>query len=579
MPAPFMKSITTDSTQTPASIRWRGIALLLCALTSVIIALPFFWLGSASGHDFEFHAASWMDVASQWNDGIFYPHWTKWTNHGFGEPRFIFYPPASWLLGAALSFLVSWNYVPVAIIILSQTFAGLSAFALARRMVDDKYAIFAAVCYATNPNALLMVYFRSDYAELLACAFFPLVVLYGLELCDLLESRTRLKYRAIIFFSLSLAAVWLSNAPAGVIVSYSAAALFLWAALSQRTWKPLVHGGAALALGLGIASFYLLPAAYEQKWVNIGQALSTGLLPIENFLYTKVADAEHTSFNAIASTIALGLLVIATFAAATLKHQNSRIANAASQKSWTALIVLAGAAGLLMFRITFIFWQYLPKLQFVQFPWRFMSILSVCYACLVAGAMARRFAWLWLALVIAFASATGIFLVRHTWWDPDNMTTLQEAVEQGDGFDGTDEYDPRGDDHLNLPLRAPLVEVLPPEDAPSPAGLDAHVQTPIWTTNRKEVRVNTPEPVRLALRVLNYPAWRVEVNGKIVRPQSADDFAQMIIPVQAGNSEIKVSFVRTWDRTAGMEITAASLLLALALAMRRKKFIQPSTPD
>ena len=577
MPAPFMKSISAGSTQSSTSIRWWGIALLLCALTSVIIVLPIFWLGSASGHDFEFHAASWMDAASQWKDGIFYPHWTKWTNHGFGEPRFIFYPPASWLLGAALSLLVSWNSVPVVIIILSQTFAGLSAFTLARRMVDEKYAIFAAVCYAANPNALLMVYFRSDYAELLACAFFPLVVLYTLELGDLLETRTRLKYGPLIFFALSLAAVWLSNAPAGVIVSYSAAGLFLWAALSQRKWKPLLRGGAALALGLGIASFYLLPAAYEQKWVNIGQALSPGLLPIENFLFTKVADIEHTSFNTIASTIALGLLVITALAAATLKHQDSRIENAASQKSWTALMVLAGTAGLLMFRITFIFWQYLPKLRFVQFPWRFMSILNVCYACLVAGAMVRRFAWFWLAVVIAFASATGIFLVKHTWWDPDNMTTLQEAVEQGDGFDGTDEYDPRGDDHLNLPLRAPLAEVLPLEGA-VPKG-HPNVRTPIWTTNRKEVRVNTPEPVRLALRVLNYPAWRVEVNGKTVQPESADDFAQMIIPLGAGESEINVSFARTWDRTAGMILSAGSILLMLALATRRQKIIQSATPD
>ncbi|HZV60100.1 MAG TPA: 6-pyruvoyl-tetrahydropterin synthase-related protein [Candidatus Eremiobacteraceae bacterium] len=544
--------------------------MLLCALTSVVIALPFFWLGSASGHDFEFHAASWMDVASQWKDGIFYPHWTKWTNHGFGEPRFIFYPPASWLLGAALSLLVSWNHVPVVIIILSQTFAGLSAFGLVRRMVDEKYAIFAAVCYAANPNALLMVYFRSDYAELWACAFFPLVVLCSLELGDLLKSRTRLKYRALILFALSLAAVWLSNAPAGVIVSYSAAGLFLWAALSQRKWKPLLHGGAALALGLGIAGFYLLPAAYEQKWVNISQALSTGLSPIENFLFTKVADAEHTAFNAIASTIALGLLVVTALAAATVKYQNYRKANNTSQKTWTALMVLAAAAGLLMFPITIVIWQHLPKLRFVQFPWRFMSILSVCYACLVAGAMARRFAWLWLSVVIAGTCATGIFLVKHTWWDADDMTTLREAVEQGDGFDGTDEYDPRGDDHLNLPLRAPLAQALPREEGAS-LGREVSVQTQKWTTNEKQVYVNTPEPIRLALRVLNYPAWRVEVNGKTVRPESADDFAQMIIPLEPGESQIKVSFARTRDRTAGMILSAASILLMLVLATRSKK--------
>jgi hypothetical protein len=199
-----------------------------------------------------------------------------------------------------------------------------------------------------------------------------------------------------------------------------------------------------------------------------------------------------------------------------------------------------------------------------------MSVLSVCYACLIAGAMARRFAWPWLALAIACSSAAGIFLVRHTWWDPDNMTALQEAIDQGDGFEGTDEYDPRGDDHYNLPLHAPLAKALPPEEG-APLGPHVSVQTPKWTTNEKQVYVKNREPIRLALRVLSYPAWRVQVNDKIVQPESADDFAQMIIPLEAGESEIKVTFVRTWDRTVGMAISAASFLLMLVLATRRKK--------
>jgi hypothetical protein len=560
MTTPRTPSTAPHSRRLPDWLWPLGLSLLL----SVLIVLPFFWLGTASGHDFEFHAASWLDVSSQWKQGVFFPRWTAWTNHGFGEPRYIFYPPLSWILGAALTLLVPDPAVPILFIVLVQTFAGLSAYFLLRNLATQRAAILAAAVYVINPNALLMTYIRSDFAEQLACAFFPLLLLAAVRLCNLLEDSPRNR-SSLALFAIPFAAVWLSNAPAAVIASYAMALLFASAAFLQRSWRPLVRGAAGLALGLGLAAFYLVPAAYEQRWVNIGQALSSGLLPSQNFLFTAIDDPEHTWFNWIASICALSLILLLGLAAlASRRFASATNAPPRNRQASLALLLVGAAATLLTLRLTLPLWSHLPKLRFVQFPWRWMSVIAVVAACFVALAMEKRRAWLWFSVLFLLSLSLAYFQVVNTWWDEDEMPDMRDALVTGHGFDGTDEYDPLGDDHLDLPLDAPLAKILPADSADSSTP-QAQLQIQHWSTEQKEIRVDTPSEARVALRLLNYPAWRVEVNGKPLSPERMDDVNQMVVPVEAGSSEIRVQFVRTADRKLGNAVSAASALFAAIL--------------
>ena len=566
------ESSPTAIPQSQARLPSWLIALGVSILASLAVLLPFFWLGSASGHDFEFHVASWLDVAYQWKQGVLFPRWTAWTNFGFGEPRFIFYPPLSWILGAALSLILPISWVPAAFILLTQTLAGVSAFFLLRRLTANTPAYLGAAFYAANPYALLVSYVRSDFAEQLACAIFPLLLLTALRLVGPLQEE-KPKLSTIPLFALPFATVWLCNAPAGVIASYSMALLFGWAALTQRSWKIALRGIAGLALGFGLAGYYLIPAAYEQRWVNIGQALSSGLLPAQNFLFTRIADVEHTWFNWISSLCAIALILLTALTAfASRRFSRGATISTGPKALWdTALLLLGSVATVMMLRLTAALWNLLPEMRFVQFPWRWMSILAVVCSCFLAAAVERRRGWMWFVLVAILSFPLGYFLTQNTWWDPDEMATQLAAINTSTGYEGVDEYDPLGDDHLELPKHAPLTEIFPESsknaDRKPP---NARIQVEIWRTDNHKVLVEYSGPARVALRLLNYPTWQVTVNGKTVTPEKPDDLDQMLVPIEAGRSEIQVRFVRTTDQTAGNALSLFSLVLAAGLLASRK---------
>jgi hypothetical protein len=545
------------------------LPLTCCFAASFCILIPFFRFGTASGHDFEFHAASWLDVAYQWKHGVLFPRWTEWTNHGFGEPRFIFYPPLSWLVGAVLTLILPGPAVPMTYIVAMQTFAGLSAYLLLRRLTAVKRAaVLGAVFYSVNPNALLMSYIRSDFAEQLACVLFPLLLLCALELCELLEAAQPSK-RTVIAFACLYAGAWLCNAPAGVIASYAMALLIGWAALAARSWRILARGVGALALGLGLAAFYLVPAAYEQRWVNIGQALASGLSPADNFLFTRIDDVEHTWFNWIASICAVCLIVIFAIAALFSRRFSRDLSRMRNHAAFLSLLIVGTAGSALMMRWTAPFWKYLPKLRFVQFPWRWMSIVALVAACFVALLCERKWGLVIVVAILALLLPLGHFLVQNTWWDQDEMPNMQDGITDAKGFDGVDEYDPVGDDHTDLPANAPVATVLPSETDEQPPRAQLQVQR--WTTRDKEIRVQSVTPARLALRVLNYPAWRVVVNGKPLTPGRMDDVNQMVVPVDAGTSNVRVVFTRTADRSLGDAISVLSGLLVALLLWRSRR--------
>lgn len=463
---------------------------------------PFFWWGSPSGHDFEFHMFSWMDVLGQWKHGIAYPRWAELAHWGYGEARFLFYPPASWTLGAALGAILPWKMVPGTYCWIVLTLAGAGMYRVAREWLPAPDALFAAVFYALNPYHLLVVYWRSAYAELLASALLPLLLYLVLQLSfprfteneSEIENENSPRNRPTLWLSLLLGASWLTNEPAAVMIYYSTAGLALLCAAIQAareaahapTWNPviwrpvmwvffrilvraLVRPALAMLLGAGIASFYLLPAIHEQGWINLSEVLSPGVRPQDNFLFTTIADPDHNRFNLLVSTIALaeiGALALAIWFSRRKKNVGtagcpeapSATDAISDQNRWMVISAWGVACAVLMLSLSNPLWQHFPKLRFVQLPFRWLLCMNVALAMLLPMA-ARRWSTRLLAssILLAVVVVAGS-RIQPPWWDKAaDIREMSAAIANGTGYEGTDEYVPAGADPYELDKNLPLV--------------------------------------------------------------------------------------------------------------------------
>jgi len=555
---------------------------LVLAGACLVAITPFFWWGSPSGHDFEFHMFSWMEVLGQWKQGIVYPRWAALAHWGYGEARFLFYPPASWTLGAALGAALPWKMVPGAYCWIVLTLAGAAMYRLAREWLPAPDALFAAVFYALNPYHLLIVYWRSAYAELLAAALLPLLLLCLLRL---FSRESEPGFRPTLWLGLTLAAAWLTNAPAAVMIYYSTAGLALVLAvretLRERSWSPqiwrplvrtLVRTALAMLLGAGLASFYLLPAIYEQRWVDLSQVLSPGVRPQDNFIFTTIPDPDHNRFNLLVSTIALAEIGVLAFAIwGSSRWRAKRAVAAADRSPWMLLSAWGALSTVLMLSASNLFWQHLPKLRFVQLPFRWLLCMNAALAMLLTIAAKRWPSRLLASAVLLAVVIVAGYRIQPPWWDTaDDIREMSDALADGTGYEGADEYVPAGADSYELNKSLARVS--------DDAGAPVQSEMLAWRQTEKHFTVHAAAPENLTVRLFNYPAWEAVVNGTPTETRTTDLTGLIVIPIAAGDSDVHIQFRRTIDRFIGNVVSLISLAL-LVVAWLGPAWIKTRRPD
>jgi hypothetical protein len=589
------------------SLRRKTIRIagpLVIVLAAVVAVAPFWFRSTSCGHDFDFHLVSWLDVLHGWRQGIFYPHWTPSANYGAGEPRFVFYPPLTWMLGAILGAVLPWRFVPGAMTILLLAAGGLATRALARQKLSDGPATLAGCAAIFSGYSLFTAYERSAFAEMTGAFWIPLMLLLVLggrenNLEETAPTWRRALDSSALLLALLVAGAWLSNAPVGVMASYLLAGFAIAVAVLSKSWVPVIRAALGTILGLGLAAFYLVPAAWEQRWVDIRQATDDPGLLIENsWLFARHASAqlaEHDRELYKVSLIAV-FMVAVTLGGLLVSWQRRRLP--AARHWWISFALIPVAVLVLQLPISLPIWNALPKLRFLQFPWRWLVALEAPMGIFLAAAVWPLTRWRrWVvftvfgALFLGATATAGLVFYQECDAD-DSVPGRLQAYEAGEGFEGTDEYAaPMADNSLvatGLPA-ACLVK-----DPATVLGKGEGDMTPSWsgaqgtcdatfnfaqgadaTTEHLRMRGASPEAGFLVLRLRTYPAWQVRVNGRAATslPSRADGL--LAVPVPQGSFELNVDWADPSDARLGRWISFISILVITLLGVLGRR---PSPP-
>ena len=590
--------------------RLAGPALILFA--AAVATAPQLLRGNSCGHDFDFHLVCWLDAQSGWRQGIPYPHWAESANFGAGEPRFVFYPPLTWMLGAALGFVLPWQLVPVALTFLLLAGTGLAARALARLALPSGAATLAGCAALFSGYALFTAYERSAFAELAGGCWIPLVLLYILRdrnpsvPASACPAWRRALDGSTAPLALAVAGAWLSNPTVGVMACYLLAAVALTLAFLSFSWAPVLRASGAAALGMGLVAAYLVPASSEQRWVDIHQVTEDPGQTLENnWLFAVHADPSLGPHDAVlrqASVIAVVMIAVA-LGGLLVSWLRGRLRN--QQRWWIPFALIAAAVLFLQFPASRPLWNLLPELRFLQFPWRWLLVLEAPMAVFLVSALdcSRR----WRRVAVATA-CTMVFLAMTAFAgreffqscdEEDAVPGMLDTYRSGQGFIGTSEYEPIGADNSLVATGLPaacLVSDPATVLGVRPAGVEADDASPVWdagqgsceaafaasparASNHGEhfgIVANTGHASYLILRLRSYPAWRVRVNGRPVADLPRRDDGLMAVPVPQGSVNLAVDWTTTPDVVAGRWLSGLAFLLLAAVWMLERRLQRPS---
>jgi hypothetical protein len=442
--------------------------------------------------------------------------------------------------------------------------SGYCAFLWLEKIVDRRAAFLAAVLYMLLPYHLPVdLYYRFSLAEFWAFVWMPLILYATKEII-------RGKKNATLKFAVSYALLIMTHLPTTLIFSGIPPIYALVSSDQGKKTKNLLLTVAAMGLGIGLSSIYLLPALTTQEYVNFQFITMGGWKYDVNFFNLAEGAQTVESFKEYVFhlTVYSGIVAMLFYFPALLDskiRENNRIESC----FW---FIIAIISIFLMLPLSNRIWQILPLLQKIQFPWRFNLLLSVAIPAIVgigltadSGRLVRigRIAHVTiLALILAQAVVAASLIYDRAAGniDADKRAVIERSLEINEG---APEYLPRWVSEelvfkaLNGSLSRLESKITVTEDD------KAVVRILRWQPRHIELDVSGETECRLTVGQFFYPGWTARLQGNLgTLPLEASREGLLNIVVPAGDHKVVIKLEARIEERLG-QIT--SFIIALSI--------------
>jgi hypothetical protein len=222
----------------------------------------------------------------------------------------------------------------------------------------------------------------------------------------------------------------------------------------------------------------------------------------------------------------------------------------------------------MMLPVSDFLWKVFPILQIIQFPWRFNTVLSAAAAPLIAmgiAALKRPLTTRNIVLVqVCYVCLVGwLYLTTVCVWQQHLIPGKDASFAMPASHDPP-EYCPRN-------VKMARHEVIAKFGGTKHGlVLNNANDTRIVSSSSREIRIATDIRTNRLLRIRQffYYGWTAFVDGKqsSIQPSNPEGLIEVAVP--AGTHEILVALSAQWPEKISKEISGASILISLILAVR-----------